>query len=75
MPGGINNVDFSLMVSNTGIFRENSDPFLPLEFIAVKNSSLLHLSLISPKSMGLFEHPVNQGGFTVVDVGDDGNIS
>ena len=31
--------------------------------------------LVGPKGAALFQHLVDEGGFAVVDVGDDGNIA
>jgi len=34
-----------------------------------------HFLFIIPKGMSLFQHPVNQSSFAVVDMGDYSNIS
>ena len=70
---GINNVNLDALVLNRDILCQNSNSALTLLIVGVQNS-LLNL-LILAECIGCFKHLVNHGGFTVVNVGDDSNIS
>ena len=70
---GVNNVDFDALVLNRDVLCQNSNSALTLLIIGVQNS-LLNL-LVLAECIGCLKHLVNHGGFTVVNVGDDSNIS
>ena len=70
---GINNVDFDALVLNRDVLCQNGNSALTLLIIGVQNS-LLNL-LVLAECIGCLKHLVNHGGFTVVNMGDDSNIS
>ena len=70
---GINNVDFDTLVLNRDVLCQNGNSALTLLIIGVQDS-LLNL-LVLAECIGCLEHLVNHGGFTVVNMGDDSNIS
>ena len=70
---GINNVNLDALVLNRDILCQNSNSALTLLIVGVQNS-LLNL-LVLAECIGCLKHLVNHGGFTVVNVGDDSNIS
>jgi len=57
--GCINDVDLGIVVLNSAVFGQNGDAALALLFITVQDCSLLHLRLIIPKNMRLFEQCIN----------------
>ena len=73
MARGINNVDLDALVLNRDILCQNSNSALTLLIVGVQDS-LLNL-LVLAECIGCLKHLVNHGGFTVVNVGDDSNIS
>ena len=70
---GINNVNLDALVLNRDVLCQNGNSALTLLIIGVQNS-FLNL-LVLAECIGCLEHLVNHGGFTVVNVGDDSNIS
>ena len=70
---GINNVNLDALVLNRDVLCQNGNSALTLLIIGVQNS-LLNL-LVLAECIGCLKHLVNHGGFTVVNVGDDSNIS
>ena len=71
--GGIYDVDFDALVLHCGVLGQNSDAALPLKGVAIHRP--LHEFLTVCLNRGLLEKPVYQGSFTVVYVGDDGDIA
>ena len=71
--GGVDNIDFIIFEENAGMFRENGDPALFFLVIAVHDP--FRDLFVVPKNVRLAQEAVQHGGFTVVDVGDDGNIA
>jgi hypothetical protein len=69
----IDDVDRHILVLDAGVLGENGDAALPLQVVGVHDA--LHHGLILPKDLGLAQHPIDQGGFAVIDVGDDGNVA
>ena len=61
------------MPEHAGAFGQNGDPPLPLLVVGVHGA--LDRGLIGSEDAGLGEELVNQGGFAMVDVGDDGDIA
>ena len=72
MAGGVDDVDAQIVPDQRGAFGQNGDAALAFEIVAV-HGALGHL-LIFAEGSALFQQHVHQGGFTVVDVGDDGDI-
>ena len=73
MAGGINNVNLNALILNRDILCQNSNSALTLLIVGVQDS-FLNL-LVLAECIGCLEHLVNHGGFTMVHVGDDSNIS
>ena len=71
--GRVNNVDLDVVIEDRGILREDRDSALTLEIVGVHDA--LDEVLVGAKSAALPEHGVNQGGLTVVDMGDDCDIA
>ena len=69
----IHNVDLVIFIVYGSVFCQNGDAPLPLQIAGVHDP--IHSGLIFPIDAALLQHFVNQGGLTVVNVGDDGNIS
>ena len=73
MSGSVDDVDLCTVVHYRGVLCEDSDTALALDVAGVHNS--LGNSLILAENAALFEHFVNEGGLTVVNVRDNGDVS
>ena len=73
MPWGINDVDTVVIPFDSGVFREDSNPTLFLQIVGVHHTLLSFGTSI--KRTGLLQQLINQGGFTMVDVRDDGDVT
>ena len=73
MAWGINDIDVCAFVFNRAVFRENRNATLFLQVIGVHNTAIN--LLVFTEGSGLFEQLINQSGFAMVNVGDDGDIS
>src|SRR5512139_897635 len=79
MPGCVHNIDLYLSLNllipylNRGIFCQNGNPALSFKGIGIHHS-FNHL-LVLAKNKCLFEQTIYQGCFTMVNMGDDGNIT
>ena len=76
MPGGVDQVEIVFLavpgfVDRADRLALNGDAALPLQFHVVQD---LVLHLPAREKSGLFNDAVRQGGFAVVDVGDDTEI-
>ena len=60
-------------IADGGVLGEDGDPALFLEVVRV-HDALVHL-LVGAHGAGLAEEGVDERGFPVVDVGDDGNVA
>ena len=69
----IDDVDLHAFPANAGVFREDRDASFALEVVRVHHA--LGNDLVVPKRSGLAEHVIDEGGFAVVDVGDDGDVA
>ena len=69
----IHDVDTVTFPFHGGRFGENGDPALTFQIVAI-HGAFVH-GLVLTERTGLFEQFVNQGGFPVVNVGDDGDIA
>src|SRR5260370_10966989 len=61
------------MEKERGVFGENGDAALAFEVVGVHDA--LDDGFIGTECAGLLEHGVDEGGFAVVDVGDDGDVA
>ncbi len=73
MARGIQDVDLGSLPDDRAVLRRDGDSALPFEVHAVHEAFGGFLALA--EEPGLPEHGVDEGGFAVIDMGDDGNIS
>ena len=73
MAWGVDDVDFRSLVVNCCIFGKNGDSTLTLDIVRV-HDTFLNL-LIGTENAALFQKLVYQCSFTMIDMGDDGNVS
>ena len=73
MSRGVYDVDLDILVAHGGVFGEDGDPALTLECVAVHDALLGRL--IFAVGAALLEQFIDQGGLTVVNVCDNGDIS
>ena len=71
--GGVHDVDLHVPVLDGGVLGQDGDAPLPLQVAGVHHP-VLDL-LVGPEGAALFQHLVDEGGFAVVDVGDDGDVA
>src|SRR5881392_3601131 len=70
---GVDDVDLHAAVRHRGVLGQDGDALLPLQVVGV-HRALLDL-LVGPVGPGLAEEVVHQGGLSVVDVRDDGDVA
>lgn len=70
---GINDVDTVIIPFDSGVFREDGNPTLFLQIVGVHHALLGFGTRV--ERTGLLEQLVYQGGFTMVYVRDDGDIT
>nr|GEU28058.1 hypothetical protein [Tanacetum cinerariifolium] len=70
---GVNDVDVGAFVLDCAILGQNRDAALFFEVVRVHDTGIDRL--VFAEGAGLAEQLVNQGGFTVVNVGDDCNVA
>jgi hypothetical protein len=79
MSGGINDVDLHHLVGsgvkhhNGRILGQNGNAAFAFEVIGIHHA--LFNVLIIAESMGLSQQTINERGFAMIDVGDNGDIS
>ena len=73
MPWRINDIDLHVVIEDRGILRENCDTTLALQLVRVHHA--LDVVFVGAKSAALLKHGIDQCGFPMIDVRDDGNIS
>jgi hypothetical protein len=73
MAWGINDIDVRAFVFDRAVFRENCNATFFFQVIGIHNA-VINL-LVFTEGSGLFEQLINQSGFAMVNVSDDGDIS
>ena len=73
MPGGVDDIDLAVFVTDTDIFCQDRDSAFPFDIIVVKET-LVHF-LIVAKDFRLFDDLVYESGLAVVYVRDDSDVS
>ena len=73
MTRSVHDVDLVVLIVDGGVLGQNGDATLPLQIAGIHDP--LHGGLILPVDAALLEHFVYQGGFAMVNVGNDGNIT
>jgi hypothetical protein len=71
--GGIDDIDLGVVKKERGVFGENRDPALALEVVGIHDA--LDERFVGTKDARLPEHGVDQRGFAVVHVGNDGDVA
>ena len=71
--GRIDDVDLVVVPTDRGALRVDRDAAFAFQVVRI-HRPLLELT-VSGDRLGLFQELVDQGGFPVVDVGDDGDVS
>ena len=69
MAWSVNDIDFHALVNNGNILREDGDTPFALKVVIVKDQISKVFGLTD--KVCLINHAVHQGGFTMVNVGDD----
>ncbi len=71
--GGVHDVDAVIVPFDRGVFREDGNPAFAFLVIAIHDQVAGVVAAV--EGAGLTQQLVNHGGFTVVYVGDNGNIT
>jgi hypothetical protein len=72
VPGRIHDVDERVAIVDGGVLRQNRDAPLTLEVDVVHGA--LGDAFVRPEDAALMKHGVHEGGFSVVDMGDDRHV-
>ena len=70
---GVDDVDLGALVGEGDVFGEDGDAAFALEIVRVENAIALELGVA--EQTGLAHEGVDEGGFPVVNVGDDGDVA
>ena len=70
---GIDDVDMNAFVLDRGVLGKNRDATLLFQVVGIHDA--LDQLLVGGEGAGLAEQLVDQGGFAVVNVGDDGDVA
>ena len=73
MSRGIDDIDFYALIMGGGVFCKDGNAPFPFQVAGVHHSFGYHL--VFPEGAALLKHFVHQGGLSMVDVGDNGNIA
>ena len=73
MAWGINDINVGTFVFNRAVFRENRNATFFFQVIGI-HDTVINL-LIFTEGTGLSEQLINQSGFAMVNVSNDGDIS
>jgi hypothetical protein len=74
MPGCINNIYFDALIHHGSILGKNSNPAFSFQIIAVHHE-VIRFGEFPQIGSGLLKKRIHQGSFSVIDVGNDGNIA
>jgi hypothetical protein len=73
MTRGIDNIYLNMAKNDSGVFGHYGNTLFPFEIHTVHDSFPDFLTF--PEQAALPEHGINQGGFAVIDMGNDGHIT
>ena len=73
MAGGVDDVDFYVVIEDGGVFGEDGDAALALQFVRVHDP--FDVVFVGAKGAALLQHGVDQRGFAMVNVGNDGDVA
>src|SRR5439155_7355544 len=71
--GGVDDVDAGVLPLHRGRLGQNGDAALALQIVGIHRA--LDHALVVPVGAGLLQQAVDERGFAVVDVGDDGDVT
>ena len=71
--GGVDDVDAVVVPLDGGVLGQNGDAALFFLVVAVHHA--LVVELVTLQGAGLTQQGVDEGGFAMVDVGDDGDVA
>ena len=71
--GRVDDIDAGVLPDERGRLGEDGDAALAFEVVGIHRP--FDDTLVLAKRAGLLQQPVDQGGFAVVDMGDDGDIA
>lgn len=71
--GRVDDVDFGIFVEHGRVLGQNGDAALPFQVVGVEDP--LPDLLVAAENPRLPEDAVHQRGFTVIHMGDNGNVS
>src|SRR5580692_7892358 len=71
--GRVDDVDLYVVIEDSRVLGEDGNAALTLQFVRVHHP--VDVVLVGAKGAALLQHGVDQRGFAVVDVGDDGDIA
>ncbi len=75
MAGSVDDVDVEIFVFERGVFGADGDPLFPLEIHRVHQALIRGLMLVGAESAGLLQQAIHEGGFAMIDVSDNRDIS
>ena len=73
MAGRVDDVDLYVVIEDGGVFRQNRDAALALQFVRIHHP--LDMVLVGAERAALLQHGVDQRGLAVINVRDDGDIA
>ncbi len=73
VPGRVDDVDEGVLIVNRGVLRENRDSALTLQLVAVHGA--FGDAFVGPERTALMEQRIDERGLSVIDVGDDGDVT
>ena len=71
--GCVHNIDLYIVVPDGGVLRQDSDAALTLQLVGVHHA--VNQGFIGAECAALPQHGVYKRGFSVVNVGDNGNVA
>jgi hypothetical protein len=71
--GRVDDVNRHTLIDNAGVLSQNSNTPFPFQVVGIHHP--FNNRLIVAENIRLSQHPINQGGLAVVNVGNNGNIS
>src|ERR1051326_951635 len=73
MAGRVHDIDLDITIRYGGVLTDDGDAAFTLQGVAIHDA--LGDFLIGPEDVPLAEQPIHEGGLTVIDVRDDGDIA
>ncbi len=70
--GGVDDVDFNILVNHRYVFGNNGDPAFAFQVVVVQNQIPFVFAIA--EKLAMMHDFVHQRGFSVIDVGNNGNV-